>query len=354
MIFSCEVCSIQCSGGESYKQHLQGEKHIKKQQSLVSRQALTKVVEELGSTFQAATVDTMDCSLTGEYFCEACSKRFSGPVPYKQHLDSENHKKKLNKQYLFKEAQSFYKPKSSLSPCDSPGTCKEMQYEMSKLLACTVCAVRFSGPESAEEHYNSIKHVKKLRNKQFLENRIRKQLPDDNLKEESDKPMKQDEDTSKFVSNQPMKLSDTATACDKALTLEHSEKQNSEAVVTSSSSDTEDIKSQLKCEICSIPSFPTLKETLAHYESKDHYLIKEVLSSPYYNNLHINRNVQSLLAKEDTKNNLNYDSPEGNLKICYTFDSEPSAPPEGIMNNNLTSSPNLSTKAEKNLTWSNF
>ncbi|XP_076347414.1 uncharacterized protein LOC143245211 [Tachypleus tridentatus] len=298
----------------------------------------------------------MDCSLNGEYFCEACSKRFSGPVPYKQHLDSENHKKKLKKQDLFKEVQSIYKPKCSLSPCDSPGTCKEIQYKMSlsKLLACTVCAVRFSGPESAEEHYNSIKHMKKLRNKQFLENEVMKQLSNDTLMEETDKPVKQDEDTSQLLSNQPVKLSDTATACDKALTLEHSEKQNSEAEVTSSSSDTEDIKSQLKCEICSIPSFLNLKETLAHYESKDHYLLKEVLSSRYFNNLHINRNVQSLTAKEDTKNNLNCDSHEGNSKICYTFDSEPSAPPEGIMNNNLTSSHNLSMKAEKNLTYTKF
>ncbi|XP_013777062.1 uncharacterized protein LOC106461758 [Limulus polyphemus] len=44
------------------------------------------------------------------YFCEICAKVFTGPVPYKQHLQSEKHGKKLemvpDRQALVKEAAS--------------------------------------------------------------------------------------------------------------------------------------------------------------------------------------------------------------------------------------------------------
>ncbi|XP_013791932.1 zinc finger protein 346-like [Limulus polyphemus] len=363
MFFTCEECSIQCSDIQLYKQHLESEKHRKKQQDFVDRQVLIKAAEEHYSTFQATTVDKMDCSLTGEYFCDTCSKRFSGPVPFKQHMVSENHAKKLKKQHLLSEIQPLFKTENSLRLC-SPGACNDIQYNRpTTMFACTICEVRFSGPECAEQHFQSPKHMKTIK-KLALEKEV-KSFMNVPLEEEADKTVKQDEDTSQFLSNQLGKLNVVETACTRASTLEHLEKQNQEAVVTSSTNDTEDIKSQLKCEVCGIPSFPDIKETLAHYESEDHILLKKIISSPYQNLLLSNQghfgnpnqftNIQSSLAKEDTKEHLSYlcnsesNSHEGISKVCDTFDSNPSAPPENIMNNNLKSSYNLNMKADKKL-----
>lgn len=66
------------------------------------------------------------------FTCKVCVKVFTGPEPYKQHLVSERHKKRLE--------------------MGSAGA--------GSSLACTACAMVFSGPAPYRDHMASGGHAK--------------------------------------------------------------------------------------------------------------------------------------------------------------------------------------------------
>ncbi|XP_076353293.1 uncharacterized protein LOC143248653 [Tachypleus tridentatus] len=113
------------------------------------------------------------------FFCNVCGKEFSGPVPFKIHMESKSHEKMLNTWKLKKEMQSVLKAESSFDnfvssvEAHSNDTKHDCQPALQNLqtqpdsiqdwtLICKCCAVRFSGPECAKQHFESPKHNKKM------------------------------------------------------------------------------------------------------------------------------------------------------------------------------------------------
>ncbi|KAG8192385.1 hypothetical protein JTE90_029110 [Oedothorax gibbosus] len=201
----CSTCGTTFYGPESYQQHLKGANHKKKLRQL-------KIIESLKNDETAAGND-MDVT----YRCEACSKSFSGPVPYKMHLMSSVHQKELQRvkteeelkdlfekdedsdklvckecKKAFPDAFSFkshiannshgkQKVKDTLfdfveanpdivavksvqnvsddEEDDNPNE-KENFKNGQYFLVCKLCHASFSGPESARDHLESKKHMK--------------------------------------------------------------------------------------------------------------------------------------------------------------------------------------------------
>ncbi|KAG8179676.1 hypothetical protein JTE90_021273 [Oedothorax gibbosus] len=203
----CSTCGTTFYGPESYQQHLKGANHKKKLRQL-------KIIETLKKDETAAGND-MD--VKGTYRCEACSKSFSGPVPYKMHLMSSVHQKELQRvkteeelKYLFEkeedsdklvckeckkafpDAFSFkshiannshgkqkvketlfgfveanpdivaVKSVQNISDDEEENNLNEKENFRNGhyFLVCKLCHASFSGPESARDHLESKKHMK--------------------------------------------------------------------------------------------------------------------------------------------------------------------------------------------------
>lgn len=137
----CKVCQKVFSGPEPYKQHLESQAHKKK----VALQQNPTCVE-------------------GNLKCEPCNKAFSGPMPYAQHMSSETHKKKLqNIQY----EEKYVSQNSSNSREGENGAVGEKEGE-NKLWFCTVCNKQCSGLIPYQQHMEGSTHFKNKRRMQIL------------------------------------------------------------------------------------------------------------------------------------------------------------------------------------------
>lgn len=138
----CKVCKKIFSGPEPYKQHLESQIHKKK----VALQQNTTHLEE-------------------NFKCEPCSKSFSGPVPYTQHMCSETHKKKIqNIQFV----EKYLSGNSSNSQAGETGV-GEKEDENNKLWFCNICQIQCSGLIPYQQHMGGSIHFKNEKRMQMLQ-----------------------------------------------------------------------------------------------------------------------------------------------------------------------------------------
>lgn len=140
---SCIICSKHFSGPEPYKQHMESSTHKRK--------------AELQNSASAAAVQ----NVLGPLSCDICKKMFSGAVPYEQHIISDGHKKKIkNLEFLEK-----FKADKSSTDCDSSGdksysiTDNRFQMENNPFF-CKLCNVPCSGAIPFQQHLSGETHMK--------------------------------------------------------------------------------------------------------------------------------------------------------------------------------------------------
>lgn len=137
----CKVCKKVFSGPEPYKQHLESQTHKKK---VALQQNLTLVEEN--------------------FKCEPCNKSFSGPVPYAQHMSSETHKKKIQNIQIVEKLLSR---NSSNSQTGEIGVGEKE--DENKLWFCNICQIQCSGLIPYEQHIGGSIHFKNEKRMQILQ-----------------------------------------------------------------------------------------------------------------------------------------------------------------------------------------
>lgn len=136
---SCKVCSKSFSGPEPYKQHLESQAHKKK---IALLQNPTPIFLK----------------------CDPCNKSFSGQIPYAQHMSSETHKKKL----LNIQAEEKYL--SVMTPCNSSAGESKVEEKKDEIKPwfCKICNVQCSGRLPYGQHLAGSTHFKKKMRMQSL------------------------------------------------------------------------------------------------------------------------------------------------------------------------------------------
>ena len=84
--------------------------------------------------------------------CLLCDKKFNGPESKTQHLLSEKHKKKVQE-----KKETVEPPNKVIEGAKSNAT------SLQETLECLPCGKTFTGVQSKREHFESEKHLKKVR-----------------------------------------------------------------------------------------------------------------------------------------------------------------------------------------------
>ena len=123
--FRCDVCNVNCTGQESYDQHLQGSKHLKK----LAQNAIHK-----DGTSQVQPKDNLESLIKtqnpSQFRCDVCNVDMSGQIQYDMHMQGSKHLKKLAQ-----NPSQFH---------------------------CDVCNVSCTGKEAYNMHLVGKQHKKKL------------------------------------------------------------------------------------------------------------------------------------------------------------------------------------------------
>ncbi|CAL1273418.1 unnamed protein product [Larinioides sclopetarius] len=154
----CEVCNKQFSGPVPFKIHLQSSVH----ENQVKR---VKAMEKLKDFFE-------EDSTTGKMACKECKKMFTDPFAFKLHLDNNSHEKQKVKDKVleFVAANPEIVAMKSVENISSEDDSEEKAgYEKGYyFLVCKLCHKSFTGLESAGDHVQSKKHVKAKAEKKKL------------------------------------------------------------------------------------------------------------------------------------------------------------------------------------------
>lgn len=164
----CEVCNKLFSGPEPYKQHMNSEPHRKK----VDLQKNHPLVDP-------------NQSISSLFTCEPCKKVFSGQIPYMQHMTSDIHKKKL--QHL----EALERFNASKKPDVVGATDFNFQPATTNPYFCKICNVQCSGIAPYEQHLTGSSHLKNVAKAQYqksypAEPTISAQMEDSSSKPNSD------------------------------------------------------------------------------------------------------------------------------------------------------------------------
>lgn len=155
----CSTCDKEFSGAENYAQHMKCKAHLNK----VSTAALMSKVngkDKVEGNKESATQDDPEQELLhvdkvkdrAELECKDCEKVFSGIIPYRIHMKSKVHSRKLDQIKISEELKD-----ANL----------EFETDENDDFVCRTCCVTFSSGESAELHTKTKKHLLKVELKKF-------------------------------------------------------------------------------------------------------------------------------------------------------------------------------------------
>ncbi|GIY22251.1 hypothetical protein CDAR_267741 [Caerostris darwini] len=137
----CDVCDKKFSGPLPYTQHMKSSSHLKQAGQL-------KAMGGIKDLFITKEEDS-------KIYCKECGKMFSGPVPFNTHLKSSVHGKLKKKSSLLDTLEKKHPELIKTIVDDEDNT----------LLGCKVCHVSLTGPEVAKDHFSSTKHKKAVAKK---------------------------------------------------------------------------------------------------------------------------------------------------------------------------------------------
>ncbi|XP_063697221.1 zinc finger RNA-binding protein-like isoform X1 [Culicoides brevitarsis] len=160
-IHYCEVCKISCAGPQTYREHLEGQKHKK-------REALQKQTE---TTKEQPTSRTVNC-----LHCELCDVTCTGNDAYAAHVRGSKHQKvvklhtKLGKPIPSSEPQVIGKKggegeggeSDTIEDVQPVGNdyIEELKDEEGKVISfnCKLCDCKFNDPNAKEMHMKGRRH----------------------------------------------------------------------------------------------------------------------------------------------------------------------------------------------------
>uniref|UniRef100_A0A336K327 CSON001323 protein n=1 Tax=Culicoides sonorensis TaxID=179676 RepID=A0A336K327_CULSO len=159
-IHYCEVCKISCAGPQTYREHLEGQKHKK-------REALQKQTETAKE--QPPTRSSVNC-----LHCELCDVTCTGNDAYAAHVRGSKHQKvvklhtKLGKPIPSSEPQVIGKKTEGEGENDviedvqpvGNDYIEELKDEEGKVISfnCKLCDCKFNDPNAKEMHMKGRRH----------------------------------------------------------------------------------------------------------------------------------------------------------------------------------------------------
>lgn len=159
-IHYCDVCKISCAGPQTYREHLEGQKHKK-------RELLLKQASEPGTTTPARPANSLHCEL--------CDVTCTGNDAYAAHVRGAKHQKvvklhtKLGKPIPAcdpapnteekKDGEATDEHDESVKPVGSDYI-EEIKDEEGKLVSfsCKLCECKFNDPNAKEMHMKGRRH----------------------------------------------------------------------------------------------------------------------------------------------------------------------------------------------------
>lgn len=164
-IHYCDVCKISCAGPQTYREHLDGQKHKK-------REALQKAQTDTTATTGQQTTTTRGSNLR----CELCDVTCTGNDAYSAHVRGSKHQKvvklhtKLGKPIPSTEPTPIGNPKDKEGADDDIGNedikpvgeeyIEEMKDPETKVVTfnCKLCDCKFNDPNAKEMHTKGRRH----------------------------------------------------------------------------------------------------------------------------------------------------------------------------------------------------
>lgn len=153
----CDVCHKSFSGPAPYHIHMKSTAHKKG----VEKKRVSAQLKEFCAN------DDFDAG----YTCKECAKTFPDPLGFKAHLENNSHEKQKAKKALA-EFLKAYPEIVFVIPFGKEDSDTEDSNEESDskyYLICKICNMSFSGPESAQDHVKSKKHVSTKKEKRLRE-----------------------------------------------------------------------------------------------------------------------------------------------------------------------------------------
>lgn len=159
-IHYCDVCKISCAGPQTYREHLEGQKHKK-------RELLLKQASEPGTTTPARPANSLHCEL--------CDVTCTGNDAYAAHVRGAKHQKvvklhtKLGKPIPAcdpapnteekKDGEATDEHDESVKPVGSDYI-EEIKDDEGKLVSfsCKLCECKFNDPNAKEMHMKGRRH----------------------------------------------------------------------------------------------------------------------------------------------------------------------------------------------------
>lgn len=152
-MFYCEVCKISCAGPQTYKEHLEGQKHKKKEQAI-------KVESESAPAIKPNTSETTMTTTSAE--------------PDKSESDSNG------VEYQAQQQQNL----SRLPRFGANNSMNQMNIRAQHVIKCELCNVACTGRDAYAAHLRGSKHQKTLK----LHKKLGKPIPPDHLIQASPPP----------------------------------------------------------------------------------------------------------------------------------------------------------------------
>ncbi|GFT87986.1 zinc finger protein [Nephila pilipes] len=154
----CGICNMIFSDSIQYKLHVESDNHRKK----LDAQVLLNSIPRNSEAY-------LDCTK-----CVLCDMTFSGPVPYEQHLQGKSHKKKIIAEELAKKNAINFPSAAPESISLNSTICKEeCNTAAVQNWYCGICEKQCSGPIPYNTHISSKDHEKNVRISE-LETKIKK------------------------------------------------------------------------------------------------------------------------------------------------------------------------------------
>ncbi|XP_041365827.1 uncharacterized protein LOC121380886 [Gigantopelta aegis] len=132
----CYLCRIELTSPQHAKQHLNGKNHTK---AKLNSSSLHEMESNIVSGSSCAADDKPEYEFHGgKGICYVCNIELTSNAHAGQHLEGKNHKKAVERK-------------------------QQQRNGSNHRLVCEVCHMTFSGPECAEQHFKSTKHLMKLK-----------------------------------------------------------------------------------------------------------------------------------------------------------------------------------------------
>lgn len=172
----CDLCRVQCSGKESYLQHLAGARHRKTISTSNSNESASAgdllIAESSGNDASIVNPVEQDVTKSQSLNCDLCRVTCSGMESYQQHLAGARHSKAIKASKIVEAGPiTTSENPSAASSCinESPidltvNSVEQLKKKEIITYDCKLCRIKCSSKEALESHLVGAKHRKTEQN----------------------------------------------------------------------------------------------------------------------------------------------------------------------------------------------